>query len=116
MYFDGSSIVQGGGIGIVLKSAGEEHTFAYKLNFPCSNNEAEYKALLVGLKATRWLGIKRLKVFGDFELVIKQVEGTYGVKNLNLAAYRVAVQRIMEHFNFIDTRWLIEVKISLLTR
>ena len=43
MYFDGSSIVQGGGIGIVLKLPGEEHRIAYKLYFPCSNNEAEYK-------------------------------------------------------------------------
>ena len=71
MYFDGSSTFQKGGIGVVLKSLGEEHTFAYKIPFPCSNNEAEYEALLVGLKAARRLGIKRLKVFGDSRLVIK---------------------------------------------
>jgi len=40
MYFDGPSTVQGRGIEVVLKSSGEEHTFAYKLYFPCSNNEA----------------------------------------------------------------------------
>ena len=91
MYFDGSSTFQGGGIGVALRSLGEEHTFAYKLHFRCSNNEAEYEALLVGLKATRRLGIKGLKVFGDSKLVIRQVEGIYGVKNLSLAAYRVAV-------------------------
>ena len=102
MYFDGSSTFQGGRIEVVLRSPGEEHTFAYKLHFPCSNNEAGYEALLVGLKAARRLGIKRLKVFGDFELVIKQDEGTYRVKNPSLAAYRVAVQRIMEHFTFIE--------------
>ena len=71
LYFDGSSKIQGGGMGVVLKSLGEEHTFAYKIHFPCSNNEMEYEALLVGLKATRRLGIKRLKVFGNFELVIR---------------------------------------------
>jgi len=71
MYFNRSSTFQRRGIGVVLKSPGEEHTFTYKLHFPCSNNEAEYEALLIGLKATRRLGIKRLKVFGDFELVIK---------------------------------------------
>ena len=71
MYFDGSSIVQGGGLGVVLKSLREKHAFAYKLHFPCSNNVAEYEALLVGSKAARKLGIKRLKVFGDFKLVIK---------------------------------------------
>ena len=46
---------------------------------------------MVGLKAARRLGIKRLKIFGDFELVIKQVEGIYGVKSPSLAAYRVVV-------------------------
>ena len=50
MYFDGSSIVQGGRIRVVLKSPGEEHTFSYKLHFPCSNNEAKYEALFVGLR------------------------------------------------------------------
>ena len=48
----------------------EEHTFTYKLRFPCSNNKIEYKALVVGLKATKRLGIRMLKVFGDSELVI----------------------------------------------
>ena len=70
MYFNGSSTFQGGRIGAVLKSSGEEYMFAYKLHLPCSNNEAEYESVLVGLKAARRLGIKWLKVFGDFELVI----------------------------------------------
>ena len=102
MYFDGSSTFQGRGIGVVLKSPGEEHTLAYKLNFPCSNNEAKYETLLVGLKDAKRLGIKRLKIFGDSELVVRQVEGVYGVKNPSLAAYRAAVQRIMEHFTSIE--------------
>ena len=48
MYFDGSSTFQGGRIEVVLRSPGEEHTSAYKLHFPCSNNEAGYEALLIG--------------------------------------------------------------------
>ena len=64
----GRSTFQGG---VVLKSPGEEYMFAYKLHLPCSNNEVEYESVLVGLKAARRLGIKRLKVFGDSELVIR---------------------------------------------
>ena len=45
---------------------------------------------------------KKVKVFGDSELVIKQVEGTYKVKNPNLASYRAAMQRVMEQFTFIE--------------
>ena len=47
MHFDGLSAFQGGGIRVILKSPGEEHTFAYKLHFHCSNNEAEYEALVL---------------------------------------------------------------------
>lgn len=71
-HFDGSSTSQGGPpIGVMLKSLGEEHMFAHKLHFPCSNNEAEYEALVIRLNATKRLGIRKLKVFGDSELVIK---------------------------------------------
>ena len=71
MHFDGSSTYQGGGVSVVLKSLGEENMFAYKPRFPYSNNEAEYEALVVGLKAAKKLGVRRLKVFGDSKLVIK---------------------------------------------
>ena len=54
----------------MLKSPRKEHTFAYKARFPYSNNEAEYEALVVGLKAAKRLGIRKLKVFRDSELVI----------------------------------------------
>ena len=63
---------------------------------------SRYEALLVRLKAARRLGIKRLKVFGDSEMVIKQVKGIYGVKNPSLANYRAAVQRVIEHFAFVE--------------
>ena len=89
IHFDGSSTFQEGGIGMVLKSLVEEHTFTYKLCFACSNNEVEYETLVIGLKASKRLGIKRLKVFGDSKLVINQIEGTYRVKNPSLAAYKV---------------------------
>lgn len=78
MHFDDSSPCQGGGIGMVLKSPREKHMFAYKLRFPCSNNEVECEALVVGLKAAKRLGKNWLKVFRDFELVIKQIKGPIG--------------------------------------
>ena len=87
---------------MVLKSLGEEHMFAYKRRFLCSKNEVEYEVLLVEMKAAKRLGIKKLKVFGDSELVIKQVGGTYGVKNLSLAAYKATVLRLMKHFTSVE--------------
>ena len=102
MYFDGSSTVKGGGAGVVLMSPSKEHVFAYKLDFLCSKNEVEYEALLVGLRAAKELGVKKLQVFGDSELVIKQSNGSYGVKSANLAMYRAITQRLIPSFLFIE--------------
>ena len=44
---------------------------AYRLNFKCTNNMAEYETLILGLKLVRNLGAKRVSVMGDSELVIK---------------------------------------------
>ena len=84
-----------------VKVTREEHTFAFKLHFPCSNNEAQYEALVMGLKAAKRLGIKKLKVFGNSELFIKQIEGAYEVKNPSLVVYRATAQELMKHFTSI---------------
>ena len=104
MHFDGSSTSQEEGIGVVLKSPGKEHTFAYKLCFHYSNNKAKYEALVMGLKVSKRLGIKKLKVFGDFKLVIKQVGETYVVKNPSLAAYKATMLDLMKHFTSIECK------------
>ena len=58
MYFDGSSTKEGAREGIVLVSPGGEMiSLMYKLDFVTTNNTTEYKALLLGLIATKDLGI-----------------------------------------------------------
>ena len=54
---------------------------SYKLAFDCSNNEAEYEALITGLKLLKNLGAKRISIYGDLELLIKQVKGEYQAKH-----------------------------------
>lgn len=48
---------------------------SYKLAFDCSNNEAEYEVLIAGMKILKTLNAKRILVYGDSKLVIKQVKG-----------------------------------------
>ena len=62
--------------------------FSYKLEFECSNNEAEYEALRVGLKILKKLGAKKIFVYSDSKLVIKQVKGEYQAKHPRIRAYR----------------------------
>jgi len=74
MYLDGSLKVAGGGAGVLFISpTGEKLKYVLQILFEVSNNEAEYEALLHGLRLAISLEIKRLLVFGDSKLVIQQV-------------------------------------------
>ena len=89
MDFDGSVGNDGVGIGIWVRSPfssqkkvpSNVRVYSYKLASDCSNSEAEYEVLIVGLKILRKLNAKRIAVYGDSELVIKQVKGEYQAKN-----------------------------------
>jgi len=72
--------------------------FSYKLAFECSNNEVEYESLIAGLKILRKMNAKRISVYGDSELVIKQVKGEYQAKHPRMRAYRNAVLDILNLF------------------
>jgi len=82
MDFDGAVGNDGAGIGIWVRSPfsvpnkvpSSVRVCSYKLAFECSNNEAEYEALIAGLKILRKLNAKMISVYGDFELVIKKPE------------------------------------------
>jgi hypothetical protein len=71
LYFDGSVMKTGAGAGLLFVSPlGEHMRYAVRLHFPASNNMAEYKSLLCGLRIAIETGIKRLDVRGDSQLVI----------------------------------------------
>ena len=51
---NGSSNRQAGGVGVVLRSPkGDEIEYMIRLNFPTTNNKAEYEALMAGLDLTK---------------------------------------------------------------
>ena len=66
MYFDGSLMKKGTGVGLVFMSPlGVRMRYIICLHFPSSSNVAEYEALVNGLRITIELGIRRLNVQGD---------------------------------------------------
>ena len=66
MYFDGSLMKKGTGVGLVFISPlGVCMRYMVCLHFPSSNNVAEYEALINGLRIAIELGIRRLDVRGD---------------------------------------------------
>jgi ribonuclease HI len=66
-----------------------------------TNNQAEYQGLLAGLKDARAHGVKELEVYMDSELIIKQIQGLYKVKNQELLPHYTAVKEIAGKFDSI---------------
>jgi ribonuclease HI len=63
MYFDGSLMKRGAGVGLVFVSPlGVRMRYAVCLYFPASNNVAEHETLINGLRIATKLGVRRLDV------------------------------------------------------
>ena len=78
LYFDGSytSHVSGAGILLIIPQ-GDYIPKSFKLQFRCTNNIAEYEALVARLKISIEWNITELQVIGDSMLVIKQTLNEY---------------------------------------
>ncbi|MDV3145747.1 MAG: ribonuclease HI family protein, partial [Sweet potato little leaf phytoplasma] len=89
---------QGRGGVTLTNQAGDSLSFAFSLELPCTNNQAEYEALIAGLKVAKELGIRVLTIRGDSNLVVKQLKGEYGVKKASLALCRERAYDLIKDF------------------
>jgi hypothetical protein len=104
MDFDGEVRKEGAGAGVWLHNHRNRYSenHSYKLNFQCTNNIAEYEALMLGLKLLKRVGAKQIMVRGDSELIIKQIKGEYAAKHPCLRAYRNYVLDALRCFTEVD--------------
>jgi ribonuclease HI len=99
MYFDGSLNLEGASAGVLLISpTGEQLEYVLQIFWKVSNNEAEYEALLHGLRLAASLGIKRLLVYGDFAVVINQVNKSWDRNKENMDAHCLEVRKLENKF------------------
>ena len=78
LYIDGSSNDGGSGLGLILISP-EGHLMhcALRFEFKASNNEAEYEALIAGLKLAKEIRVESLEIFSDSQLVVFLITNEY---------------------------------------
>jgi ribonuclease HI len=76
--------------------------YMVRLHFPASNNAAEYEALTNGLRIASELGIKRLEIRGDSELVVGQVMKDKNCVDPKMAAYCQAVRDLEGKFHGLE--------------
>ena len=118
MYFDGSLMKKGIGVGLVFVfPLGVHMRYAIRIHFPVSNNVAEYEALVNGLHIAIELGIRRFDIRGDSQLVIDQVMKESSYHNAKMAAYCHEVRQLEDKFDGLKLnhilRWLNEVADTL---
>uniref|UniRef100_A0A2N9HBH6 RNA-directed DNA polymerase n=1 Tax=Fagus sylvatica TaxID=28930 RepID=A0A2N9HBH6_FAGSY len=99
---DGSSVKGAGGVGIVFKTP-EGHLLKHstRLQYPTTNNEAEYEALLTGLRIAKELGANRLKIRSDSQLIVGQVNGEYEAREDRMTKYLKLVRNAMTWFDAV---------------
>ena len=100
--FDGGSRGNPGpaGIGVVLLA--QDNTPLVTIGRfigRATNNVAEYKALIAGLEEAKKLGAKKVIVRGDSELIVRQMNGQYRVKNADLRPLYERAQDLMNEFD-----------------
>ncbi|KAK3035638.1 hypothetical protein RJ639_033166 [Escallonia herrerae] len=109
LYVDGSLAIGSNGAGIILTSLeGFVVEYALRFGFQASNNEAEYEALLMGLRLAHALKVDSLSVHNDSQLVVNHVLGDYEARDERMAQYLQ-----LDTFSRLESTKVTEVKRSI---
>lgn len=108
VWFDGAAEPNPGwgGAGFVVRIAGRApEVHAVPLG-RATNNVAEWRALILALRRARELGVTHVRVFGDSQLVLRQVEGTYKVRQAELKPLAEEARALLDSFTAYDVEWV----------
>ncbi|GJR96603.1 reverse transcriptase domain-containing protein [Tanacetum coccineum] len=99
LFTEGSSCVDGSGGGLILTNPkGAEFTYALRFRFDTTNNEAEYEALIAGLRIAEQIGVKNLQANVDSRLVANQVNESYASQEPGMIQYLEKVKTLSSSF------------------
>jgi ribonuclease HI len=82
----------------LISPTGEQLKYVLQIFWKVSNNEAEYEALLHGLRLAAALGNKRLLVYGNSTVVINQVNKSWDHSKENMDTYCLEVRKLKNKF------------------
>jgi ribonuclease HI len=102
MFFDGSSCGVGAGIGIVLISPqGISYEFSIPIEKTSTNNQAEYQAVLKGIKLLQEVNAEVIEIFGYSQLVINQLALDYECNDDILRVYHDECLLLLREFKIV---------------
>jgi len=95
---------QGGAGAVLMGMNGEVIGTAKKFLGHCTNNIAEYRALILGLETALERGAAVISIYLDSELLVRQIQGIYRVKNPDLKPLMLEIRDLLDRFE----TWKIE--------
>ena len=103
LKFDGSSLENSVGVGIVIISPRRVNTtLSFNLTFECTNIQAEYETLVISLEILQELGTKDVPVIGHSQLVLRKLIGEYKCNNLLLLPYFFVAIQLLDSFDIVE--------------
>ena len=88
IHTDGSSTQHSRGVGVVIQTPeGDKIECMIRLDFPTTNNEAEYEALVTGLDLARAAGVENMIIHCNSHVITSQVNGDYECRNERMKKY-----------------------------
>jgi ribonuclease HI len=102
VYVDGSSTRKWGRAGIMLTNPeGSNLEFSIRLDFPTTNNEAEYEAIIAGMSLAQDMGAKNLEVRSDSQVEVTHIQGEYEARGVKMKKYLTKLQELQILFNVV---------------
>jgi hypothetical protein len=81
IHVDGSATRQSSGAGVVINAPnGENLHSSWRLEFWVTNNEAEYKAVIAGLRIAQEMGVEHVELRSDFQVIVGHIQGKFKAK------------------------------------
>ena len=100
MHTDGSTASVMGGVRVILSSPKKDVLkYGGQLQFPATNNEAEYEVVLMGLWVAKALGLRNLKLNSDSKLVTEQMNNEYEAKEDRMKRYLALTNQLISNFD-----------------
>ena len=72
--------------------------FTFKLEFDSTKNVAQYEALISSLQVSKQMGVQCISIFGDSELIIRQIKNHCQTKHPKLRSYRNEMWDLVENY------------------
>ena len=92
-----------GGVGVILFSPEKDvPKYGVQLQFPVTNNEVEYEAVLMGLRVAKALGVRNLKLNSDSKLVTGQMNNEYEAKEDRMKRYLALTNQLISNFDDVN--------------